>query len=117
MEKFIIKVLAILNNYSFQFDNEKELQELLFNVFQKHKIPFEKEYNLGKDGIIDFFYRGVGIEVKIKGQKKSIYRQCRRYAENDEIKALILLSSNSVFLPDKINDKDVYTQKIRYRWS
>lgn len=112
MNKTVEHIISILSRYRLSFQNEKELQAHIEKLFLSNNISFKREYNLGEKGIIDFYIDGLGIEIKTKGQKKSIYRQCRTYTEHNEIKSLLLISSNAVFLPDTLNDKPIFTYRL-----
>lgn len=52
-----------------------------------------REIRLSARDRIDVMVAGVGIEVKIKGSRRDIYRQLERYAESPEVTALVLATS------------------------
>jgi hypothetical protein len=113
MNDDINKIMSIVSSYNYASNNEKELQLLIYNSLIKHNINVEREYNLAPYGNIDFFYNGIGFELKIKGQKKAIYRQCRDYCEHEDIKSLVLLTvATSMGLPEEINNKKCYVFSI-----
>lgn len=92
--------------YRFSVYDEKILQEQIFNLILK-KYNFKREYRLDSKSIIDFYepINKIGIEIKVKGNVSDIYRQCKRYCENDLIKELILISAKTMNLPKEINGK------------
>jgi hypothetical protein len=101
----INQVLAVIDGYDFHTADEKELQLLMAQVFDDEGIAYQREYDLGAHGIVDFYIDGIGFELKVKGQKSAVYRQCRRYCEHEEIHALVLVTSMPMGLPPMIEDK------------
>ena len=75
-----------------------------------------REERLDKDNIIDFLIDDIGIEVKIKGGKREIFRQCTRYCEFERVKTLILVTNISMGFPPTINGKDCYLFKLGQAW-
>ena len=86
--------------------NEKNTQRQLFDYMRPH--GFVREYKLDEKNIPDFFYDGIAIEVKIKGSKKNIYLQLKRYCEFDQVKAIILITGRSMGLPSEIIGKPCF---------
>ncbi len=109
----INQFVSILSNYSINFNDEKDLQESIFKIMQNNFKNIHKEYSLEPYGIVDFFIEGVAIEVKIKGQKAKIYRQCRDYCKHQEVSHLLLVSTNPLSLPEVVEGKRCYTYQIR----
>lgn len=81
------------------------------------RLVVEREAPLGR-GRIDFLVRhdgwdlspgspGVGIEVKRQASRKAILGQLERYAGNDRIIALVLVTATAMALPVNINRKPV----------
>lgn len=112
----LLDVFRHLKKFRFtQLQNEKLLQSEMYDAL---KLPLEREYRLSDKDIIDFFYKeiGLGIEVKIKGTPRNIYRQLERYAAHDEIKVLFLVTCKTMGLPAFINDKPVYLISLGSAW-
>lgn len=86
------------------------------NILSLIFINLKKEYRLDNKNIIDFYLDGIGIEVKIKGTPKSIYKQLERYSEFEKIKLMILITGKSMGLPKTINGKDVFYLNICKNW-
>lgn len=105
-------VLSIIDNYKIIFKDEKDLQRKIEKILNNHNVDFSREHDLGEHGTVDFFKDGVAFEVKIQGQKKAIYRQCKKYLENDSVDALVLISSFSMGLPNEINGKKCYFYRL-----
>jgi hypothetical protein len=107
------RVLNTLENYNYPIHDEKILQEEIAIAFKAEGIPFLKEVSLNELGVIDFMVEDIGIEIKIKGQKMSIYRQLERYAKSPLIKTIILANVKSMNLPSTISGKKTYFIQIR----
>ena len=117
----IEKILRIINSelkrYQWNVYNEKILQEQLFDSILKN-LGFVREYKLDGRSIIDFYHPelSLGIEVKIKGQVSSIYRQCKRYAKNKNISHLTLLTSVAMNLPKEVEGVPTSILRIGTTW-
>ena len=85
-------------------------------MFEESDLTVEREYRLDNKNIPDFFINGLAIEVKIKGSKTSIYKQCKRYCEFDEVKALLLVTNRTMGFPKDINGKDCYFHSLGKSW-
>lgn len=116
IKKLVFYIDQECSKYQLNTYNEKELQEQLHDLILK-KLGFEKEYRLDEKSIIDFYHpKGIGIEVKVKGQYMSIYRQCKRYCKNNKIKYLILISAKTMGLPDIIEEKPAFVITLGKSW-
>lgn len=106
-----------LRPYKFDLTNEKRLQLEIWKILGDtiHIVP---EYRLDKGSVIDFLLPtlSIGLEVKIKGSSTSIYRQCIKYCEYDEIQSLILITNKSMGLPETINGKKCYLMSLGKAW-
>ena len=117
MEELIRQVAEKIRTHRFPTYDEKELQNLMYEVFLK-QLGFEKEYYLDSRNIVDFFHKkyGLALEVKIKGSAPAIHRQCKRYMKFDEVKALCLASAKATGWPDKINGKPSFYIGFGQSW-
>jgi hypothetical protein len=79
-------------------------------------IEHTREARLDGKNRIDFKVGGIGIEVKIKGNAKAIYKQCARYCALPEIEALILVTGRSMGFPETINNKPCYVVRLGKGW-
>lgn len=111
-EAIINRVVSVLRQYRFSFSNEKTLQADIAAILNEEGVAVTREYPLSPYGIVDMFLDGVAFEIKIKGQKKAIYRQCRDYALHDDVKAVVLLTAHSMGLPETLNDKPAYVYSL-----
>ena len=112
--KIVKHVFNCINNLRLSVTNEKQTQSQVFQAIRH--LGFIREYHLDNKSIPDFFYHGIAIEIKVKGEKVAIYRQCQRYCEFDQVKALILITNKSMGFPEYINGKPCYFFHIGKSW-
>lgn len=96
----IIKATA---GQRFNLENEKILQAQLAAVF-----PWAiREHRLDEKNIPDFYVpaEGIAIEVKIKGSRFAIYKQCERYAAFDQVHAVVLITNRAIGFPKDFYDE------------
>lgn len=96
--------------------NEKALQDEIAARLDDCGVAYHKEAKVS-GGAIDFLVGGIGVEVKIKGQRRAIYRQLEKYAEDENISHLILLTSIASPMPAEINGKPVTVLNIGGLWA
>ncbi len=117
MRAEVKEIFTVLKNHRILLSNEKAVQSEIEELFIKKGIAHRREYILDDDNIIDFLLdSGVGIEVKIKGQKRAMYKQCLRYSQFEEIKDIILVTSASTGLPKELNGKETYILNLSKAW-
>lgn len=89
------------------------MQELL----QRAGIEFIREPRLSARDIPDFMIGGIALEVKLKGaRKKDVFRQLCRYAEHENVTAVVLVSNITMGLPPEINGKSIYFIALGKAW-
>lgn len=76
----------------------------------------EREVWIGTRKRIDLVVGRVGIEIKVKGGRAAIVRQCEGYCQSDDIDGLILAANRSVALPEEINGKPVMVASLGRGW-
>lgn len=115
--KHIIDMLA---RHKIPMENEKETQTYIDRIFKKHPAALQsvcREYHFNENDIIDFFLNhSIGIEVKINVQASKVYEQLERYAQNEKVKELVLVTTKTMGLPKTINNKPVYLHNISKSW-
>jgi hypothetical protein len=103
--------------YRFRYKDEKELQAGVAQCLTKLKVPFISEYPLNEKDRVDFFIKagGIGVECKTNDSRggaglAAVTRQLWRYAKNDEVKTLVLITTRSKHrdLPKEILGKPLY---------
>jgi hypothetical protein len=116
----ITQIVQALSKLRFTINVEKILQHEMHDALKKIVDPalIQREYHLDKNSIPDFFIDNrIAIEVKIKGaSKRSIYKQCERYCEFEQVKQLILATSLTMGFPEEINGKDCYFINLNRAW-
>jgi hypothetical protein len=110
-------IARILETRRFTLGDEKLLQAEMAEFFAAEHFAVEREKALGDGDICDFFIAGqVAVEVKIKGARRAIFRQCRRYCAHDEVKALVLATNIAMGLPKLINGKPTFVASLGAGW-
>lgn len=111
----------------------RKMTESIINKLLSHRLPlhdekylqveigrllpeFKREYSLDANSTIDFFHNGIGIEVKIKGSRREIYRQIERYCRFKELHTLILATNRAMGLPKKINNVSCIVVNFGRAW-
>lgn len=112
----ISDIIAAIKSIKLNLSDEKQLQENIAKIFNEKEILYSREYHLSNSDIPDFFIDGVCVEIKIKGNAKSIYRQCVRYCEHEKVQSLILITGRTIGFPPAINNKPCYVVKISESW-
>lgn len=56
-------------------------------------LTVQREVKLSARDRIDVLVEGVGVEVKVQGSRRNILKQLERYAESEQITALVLATS------------------------
>lgn len=112
----LTKVLSLLRRTRFNLTSESQLQQEISQVFTAINLTFEREFSLDKYSRPDFMIGDIAIEVKIKGSKKAIYKQCVRYCEHPKVATLILVTSKTMGFPPFINDKPCFVVVLGRSW-
>lgn len=117
MSNRIHDIIACIRWGKFDLTHEKTTQEQMHAwLNNQHGYKFLRHHPLDKANIPDFFLDGIAIEVKIKGGKKAIYKQCVRYCSFEAVKVLILCSNKSMGFPAEINGKPCYFINLGKAW-
>lgn len=111
----IAEVLRALHGARLPAHDEKALQQALADRFDKAGIVYTREAKV-EGGIIDFRCGAVGVEVKIKGGKRAIWRQVQRYAETPGMDAILVIAGMPLALPGKAGAVDVVVHEIGGAW-
>lgn len=108
----VLQTLRTLEFKKLSLHDEKTLQREIAALLP----TFVREYRLSPNDVIDFFLLGVGIEVKIKGSRRQIYEQCKRYCQFSRVECLILVTNRTMGLPKEINGKHCYVVNLGKAW-
>lgn len=109
-------VLHALRSGRFSLSREKETQAEISAALSFLKIDHEREVDLGDRNIIDFMIGKAGIEVKIGGSKRAIYKQCERYCETGKLSDLILATNVAIGFPEQIAGVPCYVVSLGRGW-
>ena len=112
----IKKIHKILSNQRFDLSDEKFLQGQIAAVLSQNGVLVEVEYRLSPKDVVDFFFDGIAIEVKIKGSATEIFKQCQRYCEFQQVKELLLITNRSMGFPKEIDGKPCYVLNLGNAW-
>lgn len=116
IEVSALHVLTLLRGVRFPLSDEKRLQADMAQWLSEHGVPVEREVRLGGSDIIDMMVGGLGIEVKIKGSARSIYRQCKRYCLHERVQGLLLATSVAMGMPAEISGRPVFLHSFGRAW-
>jgi predicted AAA+ superfamily ATPase len=99
-------------SFRFRFKDEKELQYGVAKALEILAQPYVPEFHLNATDRLDFYLaqEQIAIEIKIKYSLAVVTRQLWRYAKDDKIKALILITtrSNHLDMPKEILGKPLF---------
>lgn len=110
------EIIRFIEARQFPLSSEKRAQEALQAALEANGVAFEREVTLGDGDIIDFMIGNVGIEMKIKGQRLAIYRQCERYCAHDQVACIVLATNAAMGLPAEIKGKPAYLASLSRGW-
>jgi hypothetical protein len=114
-------VIAILRSTRFPLEDEKRLQEAMAAALAARGLACTREVPLSADGaalgVIDLLVApNVGVEVKIKGGAKDIFRQIDRYALSPALAAIIVATGKPLALPQIIGGKRCVVVNLSRTW-
>jgi hypothetical protein len=110
------EIIRVLAGCRFPLSNEKLLQAAIQEEFDAHGVEHSREHRLSAADIPDFMVGRIVIEIKIKGSKRNIYAQIKRYAEHAEVDELILVTNVPMGLPAKVEGKPVHLVNLARAW-
>lgn len=88
------RIEALLPRFTYRYGNELALHGAMAEVLAGAAIEFERERVAGPRDRFDFFLPpGIVIEAKVKGSLPDALRQCDRYAERDDVLAVLLVTT------------------------
>lgn len=103
------EVALTIGRGRFRQGDEYRLHEDLAEHLIKAGIAFKREVRLSPGNRIDFLCDGgLGIECKARARKREVFRQLERYAAEDAISALILVTGTALGLPADIAGKPLF---------
>ena len=98
--------------------NEKKTQHDLASAL---RLAFgddavRREVRLSDRDIIDIMVWNIGIEVKLKVNRRELGRQIDRYAGHEEVEGLLVATRGGASLPDTIQGKPVGVVPLSPAW-
>ncbi|WP_421849838.1 hypothetical protein [Oricola sp.] len=100
-------IASDLERFRVSLRAEKATQADIARCLDTIGRAYQREVRLDAKNVIDFLVDGIGIEVKLKGVKRNVLRQCRRYCAFEEIRGLILFTNLAMGLPADLHGKPV----------
>lgn len=100
----------------FPLNDEKNLQAAMQQHLEGDGRPFMREHVLGPGDVVDFMVDGIAVEVKIKGQRRAIYRQCKRYAAHEAVEGLLLITNVAMGFPEEMEGKPTAVLNLGRAW-
>lgn len=103
-------VTAALRATRFAFANERDLQDGIAQAFDYFGVQFTREVEIATGDRIDFLIGTIGVEVKIGGSLANFTRQLHRYAQSDDISALVVVTGRRRLegLPETLAGKPIH---------
>jgi hypothetical protein len=114
-------VALLMRRTSFVATAEAALQAGIAAALEAAGMPAQREVRLtahgraGRDRI-DFLVNGhIGVEVKVAGSAADVLRQLQRYAEDDQLSGLVLVTTRAAHatLPMMVGGKVLHTVIVR----
>lgn len=102
------ELIRSLSRPRFDLDDEKACQaqiyEWLVEQFPEYRV--ERERKLGLADRVDFFIAGVAIDILVPPKALGrIIMRMRRYVDNPEVTAVIVISNRPLQLPGRIHGR------------
>lgn len=106
----MLRIANILNNCVLHFGTEAQLQADVATAL--NGTGCLREHPLGT-GRIDFLLDGIGIECKVDGSPSSVLRQLIRYADFEEVRGLLLVTSRATH---RFSEQELRGKPFRVVW-
>lgn len=90
-----LHLLQVFRQWTIRTSTENDMQSDVATVLDAAKVSFKREFILNSKDRIDFVCGPIGIECKITGTRNAVLRQLSRYACDERISALLLLTSHA----------------------
>jgi len=111
------EIVGLVSRTPIPLHDEKEAQATLSGVLDAAGVRHKREVRLSPGNVVDFMVEGgIAIEVKLRAPKRAIYRQCERYCQHEQVKALILVSATATGFPPDINGKPCWVASLGRGW-
>lgn len=99
VDEQLLQIVDALSRARFRYANEHELHDGIAALLTSIGIAVgaeHREVTLSPRDRIDFLLEsGIGIEVKVDGGPRDVWRQMGRYAEHGRIRSLLLITTRA----------------------
>lgn len=103
------ELARLISRGRYRFGHETLLQDDVEALLVVSGVSFRREHIFGPADRVDFFVEGhIALELKVKGQRKAIFRQLERYSMHDCVDSLVLGTLAPMGLPAAIGGKPAY---------
>lgn len=110
------RIVHVLTSHRLPLSDEKQLQAAIAGAFAAAGLTAEREVRLAPGDIVDFMVSDVAIEVKIKGNKRDIFRQVERYCGHQAVGGLVLATNVPMALPAQVCGKPTSVALLGLGW-
>lgn len=110
------QIIKELSRWRYPLNHEKRTQELISSSLTNAGIEHQREVRLTPTDIVDFMVGDIAIEVKLKGQRRAILKQCERYATHEAVQSLVLVTNAAMGFPPEIHGKPCYMMSLGKAW-
>ena|SRR6266536_1553684 len=104
-----LDLVDLLEGKRFNEASEDALQRGIAEVLSGAGISFKREVPLTRGDRIDFLVGAIGVECKTDGSLSALVRQLFRYAQADQVEALVVVTTRLRLarLPPSFNGKPI----------
>lgn len=103
------QVAELLAGHRFSYQNEHDLQDGVEEVLVKAGLEYRREHRLSKRDVVDFMVGDVALECKVAGGLNEVLYQLKRYAEQQDVAAVVLLTARAHHRPpESLAGKPIY---------
>lgn len=104
-----LKIDDAIAGHGFVTSTEAELGEHVAYCLEAAAVKYEREVILDARNRLDFLVGGVAVELKIKGGVASLLRQLDRYAQFEQVQAILVVTTRRQLcgLPSRLRGKPV----------
>ncbi|WP_297105197.1 hypothetical protein [uncultured Devosia sp.] len=110
------EIARLLRSVRLSVAVESEAQAEIADALKRAGLPAVREVILDAQNRIDLMVADIGIEVKVKGDRRAIYRQLRRYCEFPQLAELVLVTGRAMSLPAEINGRAIHLVSMGRAW-
>ena len=112
-------ISGMVRRHRIDLTNEKQAQAQIEGLLTDHGLTFTREMRLSPGDIPDFFLPdpGLALEVKLRAPSKTgVFRQLQRYAKDERVKGVLLISNTAMGLPATIEGKPAWFVSLGQAW-